>query len=118
MEETFAKFRQLDAEKIVETVRELQVRIERRFPCSGLGKVVAELLVVARETVARSAWIQKPHLPLRAATAILSVGIVLLFVAILVHIRQFKMDDFANSSRPLMPASVRLSLSARQSCSC
>ena len=54
MEPTLAKYRRLDSPKIVETVRILQRRIEGRFPGSGLGTVVAELLRVAEETVART----------------------------------------------------------------
>src|SRR5215468_7057210 len=51
-------YRHLDSEKIIKTVETLKERIERRFPESGLSKVAAELLVVARETVHRTVWIQ------------------------------------------------------------
>ena len=73
MEVTVAKFRQLEAEKIIETVKALHDRIEERFPSSGLGKVVAELQQVAEETVTRMDWIQRPHLPLRCAAVLLSL---------------------------------------------
>lgn len=62
-----AKYRQLDSREIVETVRVLQGRFESRFPGSGLGKVVSELLKVAEEKVARMEWIQKPRLALLIA---------------------------------------------------
>jgi hypothetical protein len=101
MEETYAKFRRLDPEKIVDTVRSLQIRIEDRFPGSGLGKVVAELLMVAEETLRRTRWIQRPHLPLRAAAALLSVAIVALLVVLLVNIHQFQFSDFTNSVQAL-----------------
>ena len=42
MEAPSANYRRLDAQKIIETVQALHQRIERRFPGSGLGKVVAE----------------------------------------------------------------------------
>ena len=74
MDETVANYRWLDSKKIIETVQALQRRIESRFPGSGLGKVVTELLQVAQETVARTQWIQKPHLPLRFAAALLSLS--------------------------------------------
>ncbi len=53
MGRTAAKYRQLDSQKIVEPVQALQGRIEGRFPGSGLGQVVPELLRVAEEPVAR-----------------------------------------------------------------
>src|SRR5258708_9497426 len=89
-------YRQLDAQKIIDTVRKLQGRIERRFPGSGLAKVVGELLRVAEETVARTQWIQKPHLPLRCAAAVLSVAILALFGLMVFHIPQFQFNDFTN----------------------
>ena len=101
MERALAKYRRLDSQKIVETVQLLQRRIVARFPDSGLGRVVAELLSVAEETIARTQWIQKPHLLLRCAAVILSVGIIALLAGILIHIRQFKFDDYANSVQAL-----------------
>jgi len=94
--EPVANYRQLDAQKIIETVGTLEKRIEKRFPRAGLGKVVGELLRVAQETVTRTQWIQKPHLPLRCAAGVLSVGIVALFCGMVFHIRQFQFTDFTN----------------------
>jgi len=101
MEETFAKFRRLDPEKIVDTVRSLHGRIEDRFPGSGLGKVVAELLVVAEETLKRTRWIQRPDLPLRAAAAVLSVGIIALMIGLALNIHQLNFNDFTNAVQAL-----------------
>ncbi len=101
MQETYAKFRRLDPGKIIDTVRSLRDRIEDRFPGSGLGKVVAELLMVAEETVTRTRWIQRPHLPLRAAAAVLSLGIIALVIALLFNIHQFQFNDFTNSVQAL-----------------
>ncbi len=72
-------YRQLDAPKIVTTAKALQSRIAERFPDSGLSKLGAEVSVVADETVERLHWINKPHVPLRAAicallAVILAVG--------------------------------------------
>ena len=55
-----ARYRRLEAAKIVETVQALHARIEERFPGSGLGKVIGELQEVAEETAARARWIQQP----------------------------------------------------------
>ena len=94
MHEIIAKYRRLDSQKIVETVQMLQVRVEERFPGSGLSRLVAELLGVSQETIARTAWIQKPHLPLRAAAVVLSIGIVVCSVS-----SAFKYRAFGRSGR-------------------
>ena len=96
MAESLANYRRLDSLKIIETGRALQARVEDRFPGSGLGKLVAELLGVAEETIARTQWIQKPHLPLRAGAAVLSVAIVALVIAMVVNIPHFQFDDYTN----------------------
>jgi hypothetical protein len=94
-------YRRLDPQKIIETIKALQGRIEERFPGSGLGKVVAELQGVAEETVAQTHWIQKPHLPLRAAAIILSLAIVALVISLLFNIHKFQFDDFINTVQGL-----------------
>lgn len=96
MDETFAHFRQLDSDKIVETIKALHDRIEERFPGAGLGQVVGELLLVAEETVERMRWIQRPHLALRAVAVALSLVIVGLFVALITHIHKISFDEFTN----------------------
>ncbi len=101
MEDGVANFRRLDSEKIVATVKALHDRIEDRFPGSGLGEVIAELLKVAEETVQRTEWIQRPHLPLRGAAVALSLLILAVLVGLLVHIRQFQFNDFTNSVQAL-----------------
>ena len=63
MKSANATFRRLESDKIIETVKALHGRIEERFPGSGLGKVVAELLQVAEETVGRTRWIQQHDNP-------------------------------------------------------
>lgn len=101
MNDAPAEFRRLDAQKIVETVQALRERIEERFPGSGLGKVVSELLAVARENAARAHWIQRPHLALRAASGVLCLGVLAVLVGLLLQIRQFKFDDYTNSIQAL-----------------
>ena|SRR5436190_23963466 len=89
-------YRHLDSQRIIETVQALHGRIERRFPNSGLGKVVAELYRIATETVDRIRWIQRPHFPLRFAAAVLSLAIVALLILMLIHIPQFQFNDYTN----------------------
>jgi hypothetical protein len=96
MDETVAKYRRLDSQEIIETVNALQVRVERRFPGSGLGKITAELLRVAQENVARVGWIQKPNLLLRCGAALLSLAMIVIVVGLVMHIHQFQMNDYTN----------------------
>ena len=94
-------YRQLDPQKIIETIQSLKARIDRRFPDAGLGNVVSELLRVAADTAERTIWIQKPHLLLRAAAFTLSAAIVVILVLMLMHIRQFRFEDYTNSIQAL-----------------
>jgi hypothetical protein len=94
-------YRRLDPEKIVETIQVLHRRIEHRFPGAGLGKVIQDLLAVSNETVERTRWIQRPHLPLRVATAVLCAMILGAIAALLIQIRNFQFDDFVNSVQAL-----------------
>ena len=91
-----SNYRQLDPQEVVETVRVLHRRIEGRFPASGLGRVAGELLRVAQENVERTQWIQKPQIALRIAAGFLSLIIIALLVGMLLHIRRFQFDDYAN----------------------
>src|SRR5215467_12954959 len=101
MKAASAKFRQLDSKRIIETVQTLHGRIDAKFPESGLGKVVAELLRFAEETVERTAWIQQPQLLLRTGAVLLSVAILVVLFEFVIHIHQFHFDDFTNSVQAL-----------------
>jgi hypothetical protein len=96
MDETFAHFRQLDSEKIVDTIKALHDRIEERFPGSGLGKVIGELLVVAQETLDRMRWIQRPHFALRTVAVLLSLVLVSLLVGLVTRIQKVSFEEFTN----------------------
>lgn len=89
-----SSYRQLDEQRIVETIRALHQRIEERFPNSSLGKLAADLHQVANETVSRIEWIQRPHLPLRFGVWTLTVAIVALFLGMLLHYNQSRLADF------------------------
>ena len=96
MDETVAKYRRLDSQEIIDTVKALHVRIERRFPESGLGKISAELLRVADENVVRVQWIQKPNFLLRFGAALLSLVMIAVVIDMVTHIHQFQMNDYTN----------------------
>lgn len=59
------QYRQLDAEKTIQTLQTLQNRISERFCDSSLAKVAAELSELAGETRSRVEWIERPHRGLR-----------------------------------------------------
>ena len=96
MDETVAKYRQLDPREIINTVKALQSRIEGRFPNSGLGKIADELVRIANENVERVQWIQQPNILLRAGAAILSIILISVVADLVTHIHQFQMNDYTN----------------------
>ena len=75
-------YRQLDSEKIVQTLEILERRITDRFEGSGLSKVCAELTAIAHQTQERSAEIARPDNRLR----ILVGGLLLLGLFLLLQL--------------------------------
>ena len=58
---------QLEPQRIIETIRKLERRIQERFPDSGLGALAERLDAISVPTVARLEWVARPLLPLRIA---------------------------------------------------
>jgi len=81
------RYRSLDPGEIVRTLEALSTRIEERFPGSGLGRLCAELLDVARHAQARAAWIARPLAGLRAGAWVLVTLIIAALVTTLVTFR-------------------------------
>lgn len=72
-------YRTLDPDRIIATLVTLHERVAARFPGSGLLRVCAELIEVAREAEANISSTSRPNLWLRAgALAVLVLGVVLL----------------------------------------
>jgi hypothetical protein len=71
-------YRSLNPAKILETAEDLRRRIEERFPGSGLGRVAAEVQLVAERSAALADWLARPHRPIRVAVG--ACIAVLLFV--------------------------------------
>jgi len=86
-------YRQLDAQKIVDTVKALHSRISERFPDSGLSRLSAEVLSVADETLERLRWIQKPHIVLRVAIYLMLASLFAVFVAVLASLHGSDLKD-------------------------
>src|SRR5688572_22979139 len=63
-------YRQLDDDRIIETLQRLRDRISERFPGSSLSRVSEELLTVARESASHVAYLAKPNWTVR-----ISVGV-------------------------------------------
>lgn len=66
----------LDAEKIEETISQLQRRIAERFPDSGLSKVCLRLLAIGENARERSKEIARPNRGLRIGVAVFILLIV------------------------------------------
>lgn len=73
------KYRQLDGEKTIKTLRTLENRISERFEDSSLSSVAGELCEVAGESRTKIKWIERPHFGLRAAI----VGVILAGLALI-----------------------------------
>ncbi|MDB6125016.1 MAG: hypothetical protein JWQ71_4009 [Pedosphaera sp.] len=80
-------YRNLDADKIVETVRRLRDRIRERFPEAGLGHVAEELLQVANKSAVKAEAISKPFLPFRIGIGILVIAFLALITWIVLHLK-------------------------------
>jgi hypothetical protein len=66
------RFRALSAQHIVATAHALCLRIDERFPQSGLAQVAREVEQVAREAVDVSTWLSRPNYWLRTVGLALS----------------------------------------------
>ena len=72
------RYRRLDANQIVATIRSLKTRIDSRFPGSGLGKVCGELLEIGEGAAEFIALLRRPIYPIRILSWLL-IGLILLF---------------------------------------
>ena len=80
-------YRHLNADLIVETCRSTQLKIAERFTDSGLSKVAAEILTVSEQAAGLSAWLAKPHWPLRALAGVGIASILLIIISVALHVK-------------------------------
>ena len=80
-------YRTLKADKIVDTVRLLHLRIKERFPGAGLAGVADELLRVAERASASAEAISRPLLPLRLAIGALVIVFLVVAGWMLLHLK-------------------------------
>ena len=70
-------YRNLDPDKIVNTIETLNRRIEERFSSSGLAEVCNELGIVANTSKQKTDWFARPNYLLRAFVGLIVVAIVI-----------------------------------------
>ena len=75
-------YRRLDPAQITKTLEVLLLRIEERFPGSGLANVCKDLVALARDTAARSEKVARSNLALKALIWLAIAAGVLLLVAV------------------------------------
>jgi hypothetical protein len=80
-------YRNLDADKIIETVRQLRNRIQDRFPQASLGRVAEDLLHVAEKAAVKAEAMSHPYLPFRIGIGILVIAFLALMIWIAFHMR-------------------------------
>lgn len=69
-------YRHLDPDKVIDTAKLLDSRVQERFPGSSLSKLTGELVVIAQQSAERAAEIARPLWGLRAAVAVFIVAMV------------------------------------------
>ena len=82
-------YRQLDDDRIIETLGRLRDRISERFPGSSLSRVSEELLTVARESASHIAYLAAPNWSVRGSVA---AAIVVMFAVLAAAISQFRLS--------------------------
>ncbi len=76
-------YRNLDADKIVQSATVLCRRIEERFPGRGLHRVCLDVLQVAQEAEKRARWVARPHWPIRLLNGVVIAALVWLLGVLL-----------------------------------
>jgi hypothetical protein len=74
------RYRELSSTEIIGTIEALERRVGERFPDSGLRRLCAELIAVARDAQRRAEEIARPNRSLRAAVAVLITVILAIVV--------------------------------------
>jgi hypothetical protein len=72
-------YRQLDDDRIIETLERLRHRITERFATSSLARVSEELLAIAHESASHVAYLARPNWPIRGTVA-LAIAVMLAVV--------------------------------------
>lgn len=98
--------RVLDADKILDTLDRLAVRVRERFPAAGLNHVVAELVALGKDTRTRANWVTRPNRPLRIAAVVLAILLLALLVGAALSLRVPGRIDNVGSLMQTLEATV------------
>ena len=78
-------FRKIDTAKVTATANQLALRVNERFPESGLGKVATEVAKISQEAVARTEDFNRPTHWLRIPAFVLILLILTLLFWMIPH---------------------------------
>jgi hypothetical protein len=90
-------YRSLDADNIIQTARQLHMRIGERFPASGLRKVCEELLAEAQQAADTARWLAAPHIRIRTVSILIIVAMFALAAGTLLALNR-RVELFSNVS--------------------
>ncbi|MGD9724458.1 MAG: hypothetical protein AB7O59_24355 [Pirellulales bacterium] len=94
-----ASLRSLTPGKVVETIGQLQRRIDERFPGSSLANIASELHTISKDAMVRADRIRRPNWLLRLVIALLIAVILAVLAEIAVSLRVtgdvFQIERFA-----------------------
>jgi hypothetical protein len=106
------------AGEIEETARKHQLRINDRFPDSGLASVCGQLLGISKETTSTCEWIARPNHAMRCGiyAAILVLGLALVLSAALIPLESGRLNiaDFVTMTDAAVSEIFLITLDARR----
>jgi hypothetical protein len=86
-------YRALDPTKVLETLEKLQQRIAARFPSSGLSKVCADLIDVAKQTSRRIVYVSRPNWLLRLLLLLMAGAAIAILAYLAFQVARLKGSD-------------------------
>ncbi len=103
-------YRTLVPEKIIDTLEVLGRRISERFPGSGLAHVSDDLIVLARQTTERIAYVSRPHWGLRFTLALVVASTLAILATLLLLASNLKGSDQLSDAMQGVDAAVNLTI--------
>jgi hypothetical protein len=80
VQDSQTNFKNLDPQKIVDTIERLNQRVSERFPEAGLASVCSRLHDISENMKKRAEWIGRPVYWLRGITWLICVAILLMAI--------------------------------------
>lgn len=85
-------YQELRLDRILETLRTLQGRIDGRFPGAGLGRVAGELATVGETTAPLLEKVRRPNLYMRAGVALVILLLIAVMISLVMQFRGLRAD--------------------------